>query len=183
MKNKNYFLSIALSITVLSISTKTIAQTANQAKLEKNALAAFQSKNYDLALSKYLILDSLSSNPYQYDYMVGMCYLSTNEKDKALSYLITAKDHGNNSFVVNYYLGRAYLNDGNFLSAVNSFKVYSDSLNTMLSEINFRFRKTNEPNEKMRVHIEKSLSDVNGLVAQCEAKLEEYNTSFATSEK
>jgi tetratricopeptide (TPR) repeat protein len=185
MKTSIKSLTIGLIVAGVTFLSEASAQTEKQIKqMEQEGLKAFRAQEYDKALSIYTKLDEVSSDPIKYDYMIGMCYLSTDAKEKALSYLRTAKDHSETSWIVNYYLGRAYMVEGNYLEAGNYLKTYKDSLTVLMSEVNFKFKvKGALINEANRVHMEKTIEDVNGFIAICDSKREEQNAVFVKSEK
>ena len=185
MKTSIKNLTAGLIIAGVAFFSDASAQTQKQIKqMEKQALKAFKSQKYEIALPLYTQLDNMSNDPVRYDYMIGMCYLSSDAKEKALPYLRSAKNHNETSWVVNYYLGRSYMIEGNYLEAGNYLKAYKDSLSNLMSEVNFKFKVlTSEINETNRIHMEKSIEDVNGFITQCDTRREEETDAFAKSEK
>lgn len=163
MKNLK-FLQNLLVIFLLVIFTASLnAQPKKIKRLEQKALNLFQQKKYNDALQLYLILDSLAEDPAEFDYMIGMCYLSSPNKGNALPYLESAKNSNHASFVVYYYLGRSYHLAHNFDHAIKNYQTYKDSLST----IKIKFKKTKNFREINRVHMEKSIDDVNRLIEMC----------------
>src|SRR4028118_1481363 len=92
-------LSLALILTFNIFSSKACG-SFNEKKAQKEALNLFKNHEYEKALGLFLKLDSSSKSDGKYDYMIGMCFLSTSEKNKALPYLISASAQKETSFVV-----------------------------------------------------------------------------------
>jgi tetratricopeptide (TPR) repeat protein len=185
MKTSIKNLTVGLVVAGVTFFSNVNAQSAKEIKqMEKKAYKAFRAQQYDIALTLFTELDKVSKDAVKYDYMIGMCFLSTDTKEKALPYLRTARTHNETSWIVNYYLGRAYMIEGNFIEAGNYLKVYKDSLSTLMAEINFRFKvKPSDINETNRIHMEKSIEDVTGFISQCDARKEEQYIVFTKNTK
>lgn len=161
-------LILGLTISILSFSNI----NAQDVKLmEKKALESFKNQNYEKALGQYLELDAINpaSKKGKYDYMIGMCYLSTSEKTKALPFLENAKENHKTSYVVYYYLGRAYMIEGNFEKATENLKIYQELLEAHVKMARLKFTLPSDMTDASRVHLEKTPEVVSELIAQCEA--------------
>ncbi|MDX2189160.1 MAG: hypothetical protein SFY32_04785 [Bacteroidota bacterium] len=165
-----------LSALVASLFTFNVnAQSEKQIKvLERHALKAFKKQDYKNALAMYLQLDNMAKDQVRYDYMIGMCYLSSETPEKALPYLRTGKDHPSTSWIVNYYLGRAYFTEGNYIEAGNYLADYKEGLVELL-DAGYRFKKVDLSRipETNRIHFEKTLDDINKLLAVCQIRSQE----------
>jgi cytochrome c-type biogenesis protein CcmH/NrfG len=105
--------------------------------------------------------------------MIGMCYLSTPSKHKALSYLLSASSQDETSFVVNYYLGRAYQIENRFEEAIAAYNAYLKSLEVA----GIKFKEEKASNEANKLHVEKTPEIVNSLISQCVAMKTGNNNS------
>ena len=139
-------------------------------RIRTEAEAYFENHQYSEALTLYLQLQGKTVDKGVIDYMIGMCYLSTEEKYKALEFLIKAKESKETSFVINYYLGKVYFDAGHYNKAVNYLSVYLKDLNSF-EGIYFKPYK-NVPKEHL-VHYQKSSRDVNQMLDFCSAQLKE----------
>jgi hypothetical protein len=163
---KSLLLKIVLSILVSGfLMGNANAQNRRELrKLENSAYKAFNNRDYSAALSQFLHLDSVAVDPGNYfNYMIGMCYLSTNEQSKALPHLIRAKHGSQTSFVVDYYLGRAYLIHENYELAELHFKSYLKQLS--IRKVKFVYK--GDITAENRIHMEKSMNDVVALISLC----------------
>lgn len=154
-----------------SITFAAKAETAKEIlrrKMKTEALSFFNARQYDKALDLYLQLSSEPVEKGQIDYMIGMCYLSTNEKNKALPYLLLAESSNENTFVVNYYLGKAFYNVGDYSKAINYLSAYLLNLEECQG---LRFKKARNVEDLHRVHFEKSKIDVSRIIDLCKSKL------------
>ncbi|MEY3416530.1 MAG: hypothetical protein RL711_1472 [Bacteroidota bacterium] len=158
---KTIFIFIISSI----IAFNTNAQSKRALRqLENKAYKAFNERAYASALTQFLHLDSITSDPGNYfNYMIGMCYMSSAEQHKALPHLIRAKHGNETSFVVDYYLGRAYLVHENYAAAERHLKVYIKQL----AARNITFVNKENVTGINRIHFEKSMNDVVALIALC----------------
>lgn len=156
----------------MSITFAAKAETAKDAlrrKIKTEALSYFNAKQYDKALDLYLqIADSMEKG--QIDYMIGMCYMSSSESHKALAYLKNAASSNENTFVVNYYLGKAYFNLGDYSNALTYLNDYVAALDKCNGLV---FKKANNVPDNHKVHYEKSKKDVSKVIEICKTKLPE----------
>lgn len=87
---------------------------------------------YVMALSEYLNADRIYSSCPELKYKIGVCYLFSQEKRKAITYLEEAyKLDREVSFDINYVLGRAYQVNNRFDEAIDK---YNDFANTNYEE-------------------------------------------------
>lgn len=171
MKNSIKNLAIVASVVAIVYSAKA-QNTSEFKKLEKSAFSAFKSQDYSQALVLFTKLDNLSEDKTRFDYMIGMCLMSTENKETALPYFRSAINHPTTSFVINYYLGRVYMNQENYLEAGHYFQTYKEQLKAYMDETGFRFKKVSGVaiNETNKIHMEKTLEDVNGFITLCADK-------------
>ncbi len=170
MKKQFIILSISFLLSALMFSQANAQSKRELNKLETQAYRAFGSGDYKLALNLFMHLDSSKAdNGNYFDYMIGMCYLSTSENNKALTYLKNAKKEGQTSFVIDYYIGRALFLDKNYIEAEKYLKAYLSELSTL----NYTFVPKEVKTTENSIHLEKSKNDVLCLVTICE----EYNKS------
>ncbi|HEX8546911.1 MAG TPA: hypothetical protein VF691_08125, partial [Cytophagaceae bacterium] len=116
---------------VMVLSGQANAQDKNSKRIriqEERALSYFQNKEYRKSLNLFLKINAVSKDTTDNNYLIGMCYLSTNQKLKALPYLVAAEEAKAASFVVYYYLGRAYHLNHDFDKAIKNLQIYKDSL-------------------------------------------------------
>jgi outer membrane protein OmpA-like peptidoglycan-associated protein/tetratricopeptide (TPR) repeat protein len=88
---------------------------------EKIANLFFQEEDYSKALPLYLRLDSVKSTVIQRKARIGICYLHTEFRLKALPYLEGAKKGGYTKDHLDFYLGRAYHLNHRFDEAIESY--------------------------------------------------------------
>lgn len=179
MKNSIKNLAIAASVAAIVFSAK--AETKKELKkLENYAYLSFKAQNYADALVAFTKLDNLSSDKVRYDYMIGMCLMSTENSHTALPYFRSAMVHPTTSFVINYYIGRSYILAGNYQEALNYLTSYKSQLTEYIEETNFKFSiNPASINEKNKIHMEKTLEDVAGFMSMC---VEKNSTFSAKSE-
>lgn len=165
MKKQLFILSISILISGLMFTQANAQSNKELNKLETQAYRAFGNGDYKLALNLFLHLDSAKVDKGNYfDYMIGMCYLSTPESHKALTYLKNAKKEGQTSFVIDYYIGRALFLDKNYIEAEKYLKFYLSELSTL----NYTFVAKEVKTTENSIHLEKSKNDVLCLVTICE---------------
>jgi outer membrane protein OmpA-like peptidoglycan-associated protein/tetratricopeptide (TPR) repeat protein len=97
---------------------------------------------YNEALDYYLKANLFNAENAELNYKIGVCYLYTADKDKALEHLEKAyKLKSDVTEDITYYLGMAYHQNLNFDQAINYYRKYLDVLNPRnrdkyLNEIN-----------------------------------------------
>jgi outer membrane protein OmpA-like peptidoglycan-associated protein/tetratricopeptide (TPR) repeat protein len=84
---------------------------------------------YDLARDLYLSAHQYNSENPELNYLIGICYLNTEDKYEAIKYLKKAYDKKNNiSPEINFYLGRAYHLELEFDKAIEQYIAYKKTL-------------------------------------------------------
>ncbi len=174
---KNSIKNLALVASVAAIVFSARAESKKELKkLEKAAYASFVAQNYTEALSFFTKLDDLSKDKIRYDYMIGMCLLSTENKHTALPYFRSAMVHPSSSFVINYYIGRSYMLAGNYKEANNYLTSYKTQLIEYMAENDFKFSiPASAINDNNRIHMEKTLDDVSALINTCSEKISTFS--------
>lgn len=143
---------------------KTKFKTAEKEGL-KEALLAIQTGDeyfssnslggYKKALEQYLSANKYNGENAELNYKIGVCFLTSNDKKKAISYLEKAeKLNSEVSFDIKYQIGRAYQVNGMYEDAI---KNYQDFLATDYEETI----------KKMRLR--KSDFNANARVKECES--------------
>lgn len=113
-----------LIILILS-SLSTLAQKKEGLKsMESEANKLFVAEDYYNALPVYLVLDSLKGNDPLINARVGVCFINTNTKYRALPYLEKAKKLGYSKDGIDYYLGKAYHLNHKFDKAIVAYQDY-----------------------------------------------------------
>lgn len=178
MKTRTVKLGLLLLIAFTFSSFHLKAQKSLKIRiLQDKAYKAYMKQDYNKAVAFLLQLDSIAPDPNAvYDYWIGMCLLSTEHKLDAIPYLENAKKVGKTSFVINYYLGRAYLFAGRTEEAKEHLSDYAREFSIR----GVRFKKETPLSEAHSIHVQKSLEDVNFFMAQCRAQ-EESDESFSAA--
>jgi outer membrane protein OmpA-like peptidoglycan-associated protein/tetratricopeptide (TPR) repeat protein len=107
----------------------TIAFTASSQKpkkIEKSAQELLHAEEYYDALKLYLKLDSLVPNKASTNYDIGICYMHSNTKTKALPYFKKAKELNSDRQDLDFYLGRSYHLNHKFDEAEVYYKSYKE---------------------------------------------------------
>ena len=103
-------------------------------------------------------------------YMIGMCLLSTPEKDKAIPYLRAAEKTHRPSFVIHYYLGRAYYDNKEYNKAYKYLSLYHEELTHAFGFVFKPYDVSKIPQEQL-VHYQKSGGEVAQLISICKTHL------------
>ncbi|MFN6944075.1 MAG: OmpA family protein [Cytophagaceae bacterium] len=123
---------IILSLfSLIPLATAAKNEKINIKKTEKAAQGYFLSQNYKKALNLYLELEPYKENDFNFNFRVGICYLHSSTKNKAIQYLENARKltkHKYDHPEVNYYLAIAYHYDYEFVKAINLYKEYKKIL-------------------------------------------------------
>lgn len=170
MKTQAIKFGMALVLGSILICSQTNAQSKiNVRKLENQADKAFSNKDYTTSLELFKLVSKLSDDhAAYYEYRIGMCLLSTDNKLEAVAHLENAKKCGKTSFVIDYYLGRAYMFAGRYDEA----KFYLGSYARQFIAYGISFRSKETPiNEAHAVHAQKTMNDVYSFLAECDAAL------------
>ncbi|MFL5729270.1 MAG: OmpA family protein [Cytophagaceae bacterium] len=115
-------LRLALPVCLLLFSINVHAQKFSAKNTEKIAKEYFRVEEYGQALPLYLKLDSVKPNNPHIMARVGICYLHTEFRFKALPYLEKAKNAGYAKDHILFYIGRAYHLDHQFEPAIQSYE-------------------------------------------------------------
>ena len=170
MKTQALKFGMALLLGSIMLCSQVNAQSKiNVRKLENQAERAFRNKDYTTSLELFKLVSKHSDDhAAYYEYRIGMCLLSTDNKSEAITHLENAKKAGKTSFVIDYYLGRAYMFAGRFDEA--KFYLGSYARQFIASEIIFKTKET-PINEGHAIHAQKTMNDVYGFLAECDAAL------------
>ena len=164
MKSPILKIVLVFIVTVVLFGSVDAQSKRELRRLENKAYKAFNQRDYSGALTQFLHLDSIAADSGNYfNYMIGMCYMSSSEQYKALSHLVLAKNGNETSFVVDYYLGRSYLINKNFEAAEFHLRAYIKQLSVR----KIKFINKEEVTGINRIHFEKSMNDVVALIALC----------------
>jgi outer membrane protein OmpA-like peptidoglycan-associated protein/tetratricopeptide (TPR) repeat protein len=127
-------------VCLFSFAIKGNTQELSDKNAEKIAKIYFLEEDFSKALPLYLHLDSISSNNIQTKARIGICYLHSEFRFKALPYLELAKNKGYNKDHFNFYLGRAYHLNHRFDEAIlayeSSIKSFNPNKEQELKKIN-----------------------------------------------
>jgi len=97
-------------------------------KLEQLAKETFENDNYTQSIRYHKILDSLIPDRPEIKYNIGVCYLNSKYKYKALPYIEFAKKKKLDNPDLNYMLGQAYHHNHRFDEAKKSLREYLSML-------------------------------------------------------
>ncbi len=131
MKNRAALITLLLILGVVSVQFS-FGQTKEQKKeikkIEPDAKEMYRVGEYNLAFPLYKKLDSLAPKNPEYNFRLGVCYLNSHEKLKALPYFERAKRFGYEDEKLGYYLGRSYHYSHYFDSAIQYYTAYKTHL-------------------------------------------------------
>ena len=114
---------------LLLFSTGLNAQDKKQIKrLQSNAKEYFRIEEYHNALPLYLKLDSIFPDNPEYNYMIGLCYLHSNNEPFSLTYLQQAEKMNYKDEKLYYHLGKALHFNHQFDAAIEAFHKYVRTL-------------------------------------------------------
>jgi len=123
-----------LFLIVLIAPNQVQAQNYSFKVSESQAKEYFRAEEFAAALPLYKKLDSLKPDHGNIKARIGICYLHTESKFKALPYLEKAKELGYIKDHVDFYLGRAYHLDHQFDKAIDQYELSKKGLNIKKSE-------------------------------------------------
>ncbi len=129
---------------------------------ENNSETSFG--GYQKALSEYLAANSYNSNDAALNYKIGVCYIFSTEKKKAITFLEKAyKLNPNIAFDIKYLMGMAYQRNGMYKEAISNFN---------------DFKRSDYKTECKKMKINEDLYNVDARIKECEAaeKLKEHPT-------
>ncbi|MBR5982602.1 MAG: PD40 domain-containing protein [Bacteroidales bacterium] len=122
------------------------------------------SGGYQKALTEYLAANAYNSNNAALNYKIGVCYIFSTEKKKAISFLEKAYSiNPHVSFDIKYVMGMAYQRNGMYKEAISNFT---------------DFKNSDYLNEIKKLKLNEDLFNVNAKIKECEAaeKLKEHPT-------
>ena len=129
---------------------------------ENNSETSFG--GYLKALSEYLAANTYNSNCAELNYKIGVCYIFSTEKKKAITFLEKAYNlNPNVIFDIKYVMGLAYQKNGMYREAISNFN---------------DFKNSNYKNECKKLKVNEGLYDVDARIKECESaeKLKDHPT-------
>jgi outer membrane protein OmpA-like peptidoglycan-associated protein len=119
---------------------------------ENNSLTS--SGGYQMALPEYLAANTYNSNNAALNYKIGVCYIFSTEKKKAITFLEKAyKLDPNISIDIKYVMGMAYQRNGMYKEAINYYN---------------EFKNSNYKNELKKLKINENMFNVDARIMECE---------------
>ncbi len=97
-------------------------------KIESDAKEMYRVGEYNLAFPLYRKLDSLDPKNPEYNFRLGVCYLNSHEKAKALPFFERARNFNYEDEKLGFYLGRSYHFSHYFDSAIAQYGTYLEHL-------------------------------------------------------
>jgi tetratricopeptide (TPR) repeat protein len=163
-----FFVKLTISlVTVLLITNFSYCQNQYNSstvnKIKKSAKELFRINEFKNAIPLYIILDSIMPNENEYSYKLGICYLSTNLKNKSLKPLLKSLNDPNIPIEKFFYVGRAYHLGHEFEKAIESYQKYI-SLKSLQKNSNQDVKQTQRLIEMCKTGIELMLSPKNVTV-------------------
>jgi tetratricopeptide (TPR) repeat protein len=130
-----FFTKLTISIvTVLLMADFSYAQVTYSPrmirKMNSSAKEFFRIQEYRNALPLYKTLDSLMPQNAEYSYRLGICYLNSNYKSKALKHLLKAMGKPKIPEEQHFYLARAYHLNHAFDNAIEHYEKYLNLIRT-----------------------------------------------------
>lgn len=166
---RNTVNKLATAVLVIASVIASVAQSGRKLRAKENkAIAIFKEHKFSEALPLLLSLKEKSKTT-DFDYMIGICYIGSAESEKALPYFRSALNSEYKTFVINYYIGRAYMLQGNYIEAVNYLTKYQVELKQVMEATSLKFKKTGlEENEVNKIHNEKTPERVASILSECQ---------------
>jgi len=128
---------IILSVLFLAGNNLTFAQTLpKEARnyMEEGKMY-YDGANYLKALDQYLSAYKFAPNDPGINYSIALCYINTYSYDKALKYLLPAKNAGIKDPMMDYYLGVAYHANTKIPEALASLNAFKATLRSSDKEL------------------------------------------------
>jgi outer membrane protein OmpA-like peptidoglycan-associated protein len=125
-----FFLRGFLIIVAVSFTLGAYAQSNAKAarRYTDKALEYFKAEDYETALTYFLKSDSLDGNDQEVSYLISLSYIRSDQKLKALPFLLKAKAGGIKEPVLDFYLGEAYHLSHKFEEAIEHLSLYRSKL-------------------------------------------------------
>ncbi|TAH27727.1 MAG: hypothetical protein EAZ07_00600 [Cytophagales bacterium] len=132
---KHYHFTFILLFSLFFIGTSSSLFAQDQAairKLKRKAEEYFIDEIFRSALPLFIQLDQVKSGNPETNYKIGVCYLHSEFKNKAIPYFekAKAKDKENEYSDIDYYLGVAYHYGHQFDKAMDFYTKYKASIDT-----------------------------------------------------
>ena len=121
-----YILAIILTWSNNSALAQSIPKEARN-HLEEGKLY-YDQANYLKALDSYLAAYAFVPNDPGVNYSIALCYVNTYSYDKALKYLLPAKNAGIEDPMLDYYLGVSYHANAKIDEAIQSLQAFKSKL-------------------------------------------------------
>lgn len=121
-----YILAIILTLSNNSALAQSIPKEARN-YLEEGKLY-YDQANYLKALDSYLAAYAFVPNDPGVNYSIALCYVNTYSYDKALKYLLPAKNAGIEDPMLDYYLGVSYHANAKIDEAIQSLQAFKSKL-------------------------------------------------------
>lgn len=121
-----YILAIILTLSNNSTLAQSIPKEARN-YLEEGKLY-YDQANYLKALDSYLAAYAFVPNDPGVNYSIALCYVNTYSYDKALKYLLPAKNAGIEDPMLDYYLGVSYHANAKIDEAIQSLQAFKSKL-------------------------------------------------------
>lgn len=109
---------------------KELKEVKKALKLADKYMQTLPAPMYTQALEQYLLAQDLNPNNAQVNYMLGLCYMNTTQKFKALNHFQTAYELDKNAFPdIDYRIGRGLHLAMDWDGAIKSYKKAKRKLN------------------------------------------------------
>jgi tetratricopeptide (TPR) repeat protein len=103
-------------------------EAINSIALGDEYFSSYSTGGYLRALPEYLSANKYNSNNAELNYKIGVCYLSSTEKKKAITFLEKASSLKSDvSPDIKYELGRAYQVNYMFEEAINAYNDFNNN--------------------------------------------------------
>lgn len=164
-------LKACIFIVAFSLSFQSSGQNKSFKELEADAQEYFNAQEYLQALPIYLKLDSLKANNPTISARIGISYLHTEFKYKALPYLEEAIQGKYSKDFIDYYVGHAYHLDHQFDKAISYYaksKSQQDSKNpedqARIKRINRYIEMCNSGKELVKTPVNVKIENLGGKI-------------------
>ncbi len=130
-----FFLRGALILIAMTSTLAAYSQNSKAArKYTDKALEYFKTEDYETALTYFLKSDSLDGNDKDVSYLISLSFFRSDQKLKALPFLLKAKAGGIKEPELEFYLGEAYHLSHKFDKAIEHLTLYRSTLRSSEKE-------------------------------------------------
>ncbi|WP_045464486.1 OmpA family protein [Sporocytophaga myxococcoides] len=131
-----FFLRGALIMIAMTSAIAAYSQNNSKAarKYTDKALEYFKAEDYETALTYFLKSDSLDGNDQDVSYLISLSFFRSDQKLKALPFLLKAKAGGIKEPELELYLGEAYHLSHKFDKAIEHLTLYRSTLRSSEKE-------------------------------------------------